>query len=112
MDSERKKKQKQKREPETVFSPLCNLRVGTYDATETFRSVNRHIAVCRPNGELIAVTGPDDDVTGESERIAQLFAAAPDLKAACEAISKADNYDEIEAAKELAKAALSKATGR
>jgi len=41
-----------------------------------------------------------------------LIAAAPDLKAACEAISMADNYDEIEAAKELALAALAKASGR
>ena len=65
--------------PVSVFSPLVDLRVGAYAASDVFRSVDEHVAVCRPGGELIAVTGPEDDITGESERVARLFAASPDL---------------------------------
>jgi len=63
----------------------------------------------------VAMVGFDrgsPETEAASRADAALISAAPDLKAACEAISKADNYDEIEAAKELALAALSKASGR
>ncbi len=56
--------------------------VGYYTPTERFRATPEHVAVCRPDMSLVAVTGP----TGcrQSEADARLMAAAPDLLAAIE----------------------------
>lgn len=51
------------------------LRFGVYETTETFRSVPQHACVCRPDLELVAVTGPAGDP--ESEAWAELFSHAP-----------------------------------
>lgn len=61
------------------------LAVGKYLATDTFRAIEWHACVCREEDRaLFAVTGPAGDP--KSERVAALFAAAPELLAACRGI--------------------------
>jgi hypothetical protein len=57
------------------------LAVGYYRPTETFRGVAEHAAVMRPDGSLVATTGPSDDPRSLAD--AQAFAATPRLVAAC-----------------------------
>lgn len=83
----------------TIFSPIINSlmsaksphlsdwikqewTVGQYEPTESFKSIKNHSCVCRKGDMgLIAVTGPAEDV--ESQKQADLFAAAPKLLEAC-----------------------------
>lgn len=34
--------------------------IGVYDASEDFKSINTHVAVCKPDGSLLATCGPVD----------------------------------------------------
>ena len=54
-----------------------HLNFGVYEATDAFRSITQHSCVCFDDMGLVAVTGPADD--RESQKYAELFAAAPDL---------------------------------
>jgi len=59
------------------------LSVGVYDATDNFKSIDRHSCVCYADTlGLVAVTGPAGDK--ESEKYADLFAEAPNLLEALE----------------------------
>lgn len=51
--------------------------VGQYNPSETFKQIINHSCVCRPDLGLVAVTGRAEDL--ESQKMADLFAAAPDL---------------------------------
>ena len=57
--------------------------VMEYTTTPRFRQIERHTAVAREDGSLIAVTGPAGDA--ESEAYARRFAASGNLLAACKA---------------------------
>jgi hypothetical protein len=58
------------------------LTVGVYQPTERFRQIREHACVCRADDMgLVAVCGPAGDP--ESEKDAELFAAAEELLAAC-----------------------------
>jgi hypothetical protein len=55
---------------------------GVYHTTEEFRAIEDHAAVCQAwTGMLIAVCGPANDE--DSQKVAQLFASAPDMQHAC-----------------------------
>lgn len=59
------------------------LTVGTYQTTNAFRQIGEHCAVIVEKTKgLVAITGPSNDPI--SQKDARLFAAAPDLLAACE----------------------------
>lgn len=65
------------------------LSVGYYRPTPSFLSVVEHIAVMDERGGLVALTGysytdQDPEIVAQSIADARLFAAAPDLLAACE----------------------------
>jgi hypothetical protein len=61
------------------------LTVGTYETTNAFRQIGEHCAVIvEETKALVAITGPSHEL--EAQRVAKLFAAAPDLLAACEEI--------------------------
>lgn len=52
--------------------------VGQYTPSDTFKAIANHSCVCRKcDMGLVAITGPADD--RESQRMADLFAAAPAL---------------------------------
>lgn len=70
-------------ERDTTHLPT-DLVVMEYEPTERFHAIARHTAVARPDGSLIAVTGPADDV--ESARYARAFALAPRLFTVCESL--------------------------
>lgn len=63
------------------------LSAGTYTATQAFRAVQRHAAVHRTDGLLVAVTGPADDL--EAATYAALFSQAPAMRQTLERIEKA-----------------------
>lgn len=96
------------------------LEVGYYTPTPKFLNAREHVAVMKPSGALIAVTGPVGeyvDKNDSSHADARLFAAAADLLKACEAV-EADlgpYYDnsnrDTRAALDLVRAAIAKATG-
>ena len=54
-----------------------HLNFGVYKTTENFRKIEQHSCVCFDDMALVAVTGPANDE--ESQRYAELFAAAPEL---------------------------------
>lgn len=61
------------------------LEVGYYTPTEKFRAVREHVAVMKPDGQLIATTGPTGDqidVNDSSHADARLYVAASELLAA------------------------------
>lgn len=61
------------------------LEVGYYSTTDEFRAIAQHAAVMRPDRSLVAVTGPSTGKGAmEALEFARLFAAGPDLLAACE----------------------------
>lgn len=60
-----------------------SLVVMEYTTTPRFRQIERHTAVARADGSLVAVTGPAGDA--ESEAYARRFAASSDLLVACKA---------------------------
>jgi hypothetical protein len=66
------------------------LSVGTYDVTNNFRSIEKHIAVMFDDDcGLVAVVGAEDDTlenVTESLAYAVLFAAAPNLLIAAEKV--------------------------
>lgn len=92
-----------------------HLAVGVYEATENFRGIEQHACVCCTEDQLlIAVTGPAGD--RESEWHADLFAAAPELLAACEVAlavwgPPAGKVDR-DYAEKLLNAAIAKALGK
>jgi len=66
------------------------LTTGFYKPTRKFKAIYEHIAVMdADNNTLVAVVGPSQDVATnllETVEISRLFAAAPDLLAALEAL--------------------------
>ncbi len=73
------------------------LTTGIYTATDSFRSIEKHIAVMfDDNCGLVAVVGPaDDEHTRESWEYAQLFADAVNLR---QALTEANElYNAVEA---------------
>ena len=53
---------------------------GYYRPTESFKSIEEHIAVCFENMNLVAIVGPSDDDPDnlkETMEYAELFAQAP-----------------------------------
>lgn len=67
------------------------LTFGVYETTPAFQAIPKHSCVCYADDRgLVAVTGPADDP--ESQRLSELFAAAPELLAACKLLIK--QYDE------------------
>lgn len=63
------------------------LSFGVYEATEDFRKIKEHSCVCYEDDlGLVAVTGLAGDE--ESEKYAELFAAAPEMLEALETINK------------------------
>lgn len=79
--------------------------VGQYNPTENFKSITNHSCVCKPNLDLIALTG--DATNEESQKLADLFSAAPDLYYALDSILYNCNSENIK----VAEAALKKARG-
>lgn len=62
------------------------LAFGVYEATEAFRETQKHSCVCYEDDlGLVAVTGPAGDE--ESEKYAELFAAAPQMLEALETVA-------------------------
>lgn len=63
------------------MKPTHPLTVGAYTPTFAFREIAEHTAVMRPDGALVALTGP----TGSMQSLvdATLYAAAPDFLLAC-----------------------------
>jgi len=57
---------------------------GYYRTTPAFAAIVEHVAVMRPDGSLIAVTGRPDEAEGEAN--ATLYAAAPELLALAHAV--------------------------
>lgn len=58
------------------------LEVGYYTPTEKFLAVREHVAVMKPNGQLIATTGPaGGNADDASHADARLFAVSSDLLA-------------------------------
>lgn len=52
--------------------------VGQYTPTQTFKEITNHSCVCRKDDMgLVALFGPADDL--ESQRMADLFSAAPEM---------------------------------
>lgn len=76
---------------------MKKLEASKYEATDEFRAIDWHACVMDETGGLIAATGPAGDA--ESERMARLFAAAPDLLDALQAILKGFVDGEIKWAK-------------
>jgi hypothetical protein len=88
------------------------LTTGKYETTDFFARITSHVAVCfDDDGGLVAVTGP----TGgdpENEAYARLFAAAPDLLEALEAIEQNGGTTwDYATIGNVARAALQKARG-
>lgn len=54
-----------------------HLNVGVYEATDAFRAIKLHSCVCFDDLGLVASVGPAGDK--ESEKYAELFAAAPEM---------------------------------
>ena len=54
-----------------------HLNFGVYEATDAFRAIQQHSCVCFDDLGLVAVTGRAED--HDSQRYAELFAAAPEL---------------------------------
>jgi hypothetical protein len=54
---------------------LADLHVAEYIATDAFRSIEKHVAICDPDGNLIAVVGPAGNAL--STAYAYIFATAP-----------------------------------
>jgi hypothetical protein len=84
--------------------------VGQYIPTDGFKTVDNHSCVCQFNKNLIAITGPADDI--ESQKLADLISAAPELlqflKEAIEVLIDHSLNDEI---KDKWLAVLDKAQG-
>lgn len=56
------------------------LAFGVYETTPAFQAIQQHSCVCYADDlGLVAVTGPADDP--ESQRLAELLAASPQLRA-------------------------------
>jgi hypothetical protein len=74
---------------------MQKLTVGFYQTTEAFKSIIEHTAVMNEEtGLLVAVTGPAHDP--ESERLARLFASAPELEVERrELIYKLDHVESV-----------------
>lgn len=90
------------------------LEVGFYVPTARFLAVREHVAVMKPGGELIALTGSsNNDEKDQSLADARLYAAAPDLLAACEALLRTDEVSDLRFCpeKDAAYAAIAKARG-
>ena len=51
--------------------------VGQFQPGDGFRRIGNHSCVCKPNKEVIAVTGPAEDL--ESQKLSDLIAAAPEM---------------------------------
>lgn len=92
------------------------LTTDTYRTTHEFRSIDSHAAVCLDDDlrGLVAVCGPAGDEL--SEATARLFAAAPELLEALEALSRASAGDytiskRFPGLREKVGAALAKAKG-
>lgn len=84
------------------------LEVGYYVPSDTFRAVVEHIAVVKPTGELVALTGSaNNERTPESIADALLFAGAGQLFAALVAMGPCGQCEHAECL--LARAALLKA---
>jgi hypothetical protein len=87
-----------------------HLNVGVYEATDAFRSIEKHSCVCFDDMGLVAVTGPAEDK--EAQKYADLFAAAPELLAALEAFVEYHETDYLDIPEvEQARAAIAKAKG-
>lgn len=54
-----------------------HLNAGVYEVTDAFRAIEQHACVCFDDMGLVAVTGRADDE--ESQKYADLFAAAPEM---------------------------------
>lgn len=67
---------------------------GEYEATDSFRAIAKHTCVARPDGTLVAVTGPAGD--DESAAFALLCAAAPELLEACRLLMQAEGMQQGE----------------
>lgn len=89
------------------------LAFGVYPATAEFRKIENHSCVCYEDDlGLVAVTGPAGDE--ESEKYAELFAAAPEMLEALETMNKFwtdPNFDDISVCIEKVTAALIRAKG-
>lgn len=57
------------------------LEVGYYTPSVAFKQTTEHVAVMQADGALVALTGPVGDAQSEADAL--LYAAAPDLLAAC-----------------------------
>lgn len=63
----------------------AKLTTGLYQPTDEFRAIAEHVAVCRESDNgLVAVVGPYGDEA--SAWFARMFAAAPELLAACKTV--------------------------
>lgn len=61
--------------------------VGQYTPSENFKQIANHSCVCRKDDMgLIAITGPAEDL--ESQKMADLFAAAPEMLEALKELEK------------------------
>lgn len=67
------------------------LTVGQYVPSDDFKKIELHTCVCKLDGSLVALTGPADNEIGQADAI--LYAAAPDLLAACKAAYHCHVFD-------------------
>lgn len=57
--------------------------VGQYTPTASFKTITNHSCVCKKSDMgLVAITGPAEDE--ESQKMSDLFSAAPDMLKACQ----------------------------